>query len=108
MYVRAVVAGTSDLSSYISQHSSPFYNSFHMVALKPLNPEETQELIRGPVAALGYTYAPNIVNRIIALSGGLPYLCQALCYEAFSYTLKSRKSIIDEDVLVVAERKITS
>ena len=107
MDVRVVVAGTNDLSGYIAQRSSPFYNHFREVTLKPLTSEETRELVLKPVSVLGYTYTPKIVDRIIALSGGLPYLCQGLCYEAFSYARRSQNSIIDETALAAAEKKIT-
>jgi Cdc6-like AAA superfamily ATPase len=104
--VRAVVAGTSDLSGYIAQRSSPFYNHFHEVSLKPLTHEETQKLITEPASALNYTYNSKIVDRICALSGGQPYLCQGLCYQAFSYALKNQQREIDEDALTAAEGKI--
>lgn len=105
--VRTVVAGTNDLAGYIAQRSSPFYNHFHEVALKPLTLSETRELIVRPASILGYTYASGIIERIITLSGGQPYFCQGLCYEAFNAALRSQKNIIDRKALAKAERKIT-
>lgn len=102
----AVVSSTNDLLTYISQSSSPFFNHFRIVRLKPLSPTETQNLIRIPVDTLGYTYAPSVVERIVNLSGGHPYYCQALCYEAFEHAIKSKHNIIEESDMAFAEKKI--
>ena len=99
--LRAVIAGSNALLYYVSQHSSPFFNHFKPVRLKPLTRDQTQELITRPAASLGYSYSPSAIERIIELSGGQPYYCQALCYEAFANALKNnRLQITDEDVNV--------
>ncbi|MHC5914813.1 MAG: pentapeptide repeat-containing protein [Nostoc sp.] len=109
--LRAVVAGTTDLSSYISQHSSPFFNHFRFVRLKPLTPEETRNLIIEPALAAGYSYDEKAIKRIMALSGGLPYYCQALCSESLNITEFGKESqlqnkFITEDYVAQAEDKI--
>jgi AAA+ ATPase superfamily predicted ATPase len=106
-YLRAVVAGTSDLSRYISQHTSPFFNHFRLVRLKPLSITETKDLIIKPAASLGYNYAELAVQEIVDLSGGQPYYCQALCYEAFQHALARNSITVDKIDVAKAETKIT-
>lgn len=101
--LRAVVAGTSDLSAYVSQQSSPFFNHFRFVPLKPFTSAEIRELITKPASILGYSYSPSAVKRIVSLSGGQPFYCQALCYEAFGNALKAGRYLIDDQDVQVAE-----
>jgi WD40 repeat protein len=105
--LRAVVAGTSDLSAYVSQQSSPFFNHFRFVPLKPFTSDEIRELITKPASILGYSYSPSAVKRIMSLSGGQPFYCQALCYEAFGNALKAGRYLIgDQDVQVAEYRRV--
>lgn len=106
--LRAVVAGTTDLSTYISQRSSPFFNHFRFVHLKPLTFAETCDLITKPASTLGYSYSEDAIRRIIALSGGQPYYCQALCYESFECALQADCRSIGIQHVFDAETKITS
>ncbi len=104
--LRAVMAGTSDLSTYISQRSSPFFNHFRFEPLKPLTQQETEALIVKPAAALEYTYMPSAINRLIDLSGRQLYYCQALCYEAFDYAVQAKRNNISDEDVAAAEKKI--
>ncbi|MGB0383908.1 MAG: ATP-binding protein [Ardenticatenaceae bacterium] len=106
--LRAVVAGTSDLSTYISQRSSPFFNHFRLVRLKPLTVPETRQLITKPVAGLAYCYSQDAIERIITLSGGHPYYCQALCYEAFNEALQNERHLISTQDVAAAKRKVVA
>jgi len=105
--LRAVVAGTTDLSTYVSQRSSPFFNHFRFEPLKPFTVQETRELITKPASALGYEYTQAAVDRISNLSGGQPYYCQALCYEAFESASQDKRTLINETDAAAAEKKIT-
>jgi Cdc6-like AAA superfamily ATPase len=104
--LRAVVAGTGDLSTYMLQHSSPFFNHFRFIHLKPLSSEETRELIVKPAEMLGVTFSPNAIERISSFSGCQPYYCQALCYEAFAHAQRLNSRLIGDAEVDVAERKI--
>lgn len=104
--LRAVVAATTDLSTYISQHSSPFYNHFRFVPLKPLSIKETEELIVKPASMLGYSYPDSTIKKITRLSGGQPYYAQAICYEAFENAVQAQRNYISEDDVHIAEQKI--
>ncbi len=104
--LRAVVAGTGDLSTYMLQNSSPFFNHFRFVHLKPLSLEETHELIVKPAELLGMSFSPNAIERISSFSGCQPYYCQALCYEAFAHAQKLNNKLIGDIEVDVAEQKI--
>ncbi|MEW5872855.1 MAG: pentapeptide repeat-containing protein [Chloroflexota bacterium] len=105
--LRAVVAGTSDLSTYVSQRSSPFFNHFRFIPIQPFTSDEIRELITKPASILGYSYSPSAVERIMSLSGGQPFYCQALCYEAFGSALKDGRYLIrDQDVEVAEKRRV--
>ncbi len=105
--LRAVVAGTYSLSRYISQSNSPFFNHFRFVPLKPFSKEEIRDLIVKPASFLGYTYLSEAITRIIELSGGYPYYCQAICYEAFGNALKEGRPLIKIEDVNLAEEKRT-
>ncbi len=104
--LRAVVAATTDLSTYISQHSSPFYNHFRFVPLKPLSVKETEELIVKPASMLSYSYEPIAIEKITRLSGGQPYYAQAICYEAFENAAHNQRTYISNEDIYIAEQKI--
>ncbi len=106
--LRAVVAGSGDLSTYMLQHSSPFFNHFRFVHLKPLSREETRELIVKPAEMLGVTFLPDAIERISSFSGCQPYYCQALCYEAFAYAQQLDTKLIDNTEVELAEQKISN
>ncbi len=104
--VRAVVAGTTDLSTYVSQRSSPFFNHFRFVYLKPLGESETRDLIAKPAESLGYTYEAAAIERIAKACGGHPYYCQRICYEAFLQSIKAKHPIITNAQAESAVRKV--
>lgn len=105
-YLRAVVAGTTELSTYVSKRSSPFFNHFKHSQLKPFDDKETRDLIIEPAARLGYKYTEKAIQQIINLSGGQPYYCQAICYESFNNALEFKRQEITEDDVSVAKKKI--
>ena len=104
--LRAVVTGTGDLSTYMLQHSSPFFNHFRFLHLKPLSREETRELIVKPAEMLGVVFSPSAIGRISSFSGCQPYYCQALCYEAFAHAQRLDSGCVGDAEVDLAERKI--
>jgi hypothetical protein len=104
----AVVAGTSILSSYGAKYNSPFLNIFHRITLKMLTLEETRKLVTEPASFLGYSYSDDAINCIINLSGGQPYCCQALCYEAFEYAIKEERRSIEINHIKLAQEKVVN
>ena len=104
--VRAVVAGTHDLWTYVSGHSSPFFNHFRPVLLEPLSIEDTQLLILTPAAMLGYAFSKQAVDIINNLSGGQPYYCQAICFHAFASAQKAARKQIDIQDVEYAEQEV--
>lgn len=106
--LRAILAATNDLATHMSTHSSPLFNHFRNVPLKPLSIEETKLLINNPAEMLDYSYIDSAVAKIVSLSGGQPYYCQALCYEAFNQALQSNRSLISDDDVLHAEEMVIS
>jgi hypothetical protein len=104
--LRVVVAGTTDLSTYIAQRSSPFFNHFRFVPLKPLSDNETRDLIMTPAGSFHYTYDTNAVEQIAEACGGQPYYCQRICYEAFNLALTAQSKHITFDDAAAAVRKV--
>ena len=94
--LRAVFAGTSVMRTYVAQSSSPFFNHFRFVSLRPLSSTETEELITEPAKTLGYFYDQEAIDDILLACGGHPYYCQRICYEAFDLALKQGQTVIDE------------
>jgi|GEM_PF-1728763 len=105
-YLRAVVAATSDLSAYVSQRSSPFFNHFRFVKLRLFSDEEIRTLIVETAKRFGYEYTEPAIQQIMQLSGGQPYYCQALCYESFSHAIADHREQITAADVQVAEQKI--
>jgi hypothetical protein len=106
--IRAVVAGTTDLSTYVSQRSSPFFNHFRFVSLKPLSAGETRELITKPAGSLNYTYDPAAIERIMRACRGHPYYCQYICYETFALAVDLERSLIGFSQAEAAVKKVIS
>lgn len=104
--MRVVVAGTTDLSIYVSQRSSPFFNHFRFVPLKPLSESETQALITEPAAQMHYSYEPPAIAQIYQMSGGHPYYCQRLCYEAFTLAVQAPEKQITRAHTEAAVQKV--
>ena len=102
----AILAATTELAAYMSKRSSPLFNHFRKVPLKPLSLAETEKLIREPAKTLEYAYSDSAVQRIVSLSGGQPYYCQALCYEAFSQAIETDRTMIDIEDVSIAEEKV--
>jgi len=106
--VRVVVAGTTDLSAYVSERSSPFFNHFRFVPLTPLSAEETADLIVRPAKALAYEYEEVAVARIAEACGGHPYYCQRICYEAFTLAVDTHQPNVRLPQAEAAVRKVVS
>jgi len=104
--LRAIVAATTELSTYVSQRSSPFFNHFRFLRLRPLSTEETRDLIIKPAQQLEYQYEEKAIEHIINSSGRQPYYCQALCYESFSNALELKHKEITLEDTCLAENKI--
>jgi hypothetical protein len=90
----------------MSQRSSPFFNHFRFVPLKPLSEPETYALITEPAAQMHYSYEPQALEQLYRASGGHPYYCQRLCYETFTLAVQAQEQQITTAYTEAADQKV--
>ena len=73
----AVVSGV-EIKKHWEREGSPWYNFFEEIEVKPFGPREAQELIERPIGGM-FKLDDGVVERIIALTAGKPYLIQKIC-----------------------------
>ncbi len=73
----AVVSGV-EIKKQWQREGSPWYNFFEEIEMKPFTPHEARQLIQRPIARI-FSLDDGVVDRIISLTGGRPYLIQKLC-----------------------------
>jgi hypothetical protein len=73
----AVVSGV-EIKKRWEREGSPWYNFFEEIEVRPFDEREAGELIRKPIEGI-FRADADVVERIIALTGGRPYLIQKLC-----------------------------
>lgn len=79
--------------------TSPLFNIFMRITLRPLTKDDTETLIREPSKHIGVSYEPAAISRIYELSGGVPYYAQALGAEIIDIVNEEKKNkVCLEDV----------
>ena len=73
----AVVSGV-EIKKQWEKEGSPWYNFFEEIEVKPFGPREAQELIERPIGGM-FKLGDGVVQRIISLTAGKPYLIQKIC-----------------------------
>jgi tetratricopeptide (TPR) repeat protein len=73
----AVVSGV-EIKKRWEREGSPWYNFFEEIEVRPFEEQEARELIRKPIEGI-FKADADVVERIIALTEGRPYLIQKLC-----------------------------
>ena len=73
----AVVSGV-EIKKRWEREGSPWYNFFEEIEVRPFDEQEARELIRKPIEGI-FRADADVVERIISLTGGRPYLIQKLC-----------------------------
>ena len=73
----AVVSGV-EIKKHWEREGSPWYNFFEEIEVKPFGPREAQELIERPIGSM-FKLDDGVVERIISLTAGKPYLIQKIC-----------------------------
>ena len=73
----AVVSGVGIRKQWDSE-SSPWYNFFEEIEVKPLTRQEAEKLIIRPISGM-FRLEAGVVDRIINLTDCKPYLIQKLC-----------------------------
>jgi tetratricopeptide (TPR) repeat protein len=73
----AVVSGV-EIKKHWEREGSPWYNFFEEIEVRPFEPHEARELIERPISRI-FKLDGGVVERIISLTAGKPYLIQRLC-----------------------------
>jgi tetratricopeptide (TPR) repeat protein len=73
----AVVSGV-EIKKRWEREGSPWYNFFEEIEVRPFDEQEARDLIRKPIEGI-FRADADVIERIIALTGGRPYLIQKLC-----------------------------
>lgn len=73
----AVVSGV-EIKKHWEGEGSPWYNFFEEIEVKPFERRDAEELIARPVRGI-FSLEKGVVDRIISLTDGKPYLIQKLC-----------------------------
>lgn len=73
----AVVSGV-EIKKRWEREGSPWYNFFEEIEVRPFDEREARDLIRKPIEGI-FRADADVVEYIISLTGGRPYLIQKLC-----------------------------
>jgi tetratricopeptide (TPR) repeat protein len=73
----AVVSGV-EIKKRWEREGSPWYNFFEEIEVRPFDEQDARDLIRKPIEGI-FRADADVVERIISLTGGRPYLIQKLC-----------------------------
>jgi hypothetical protein len=73
----AVVSGV-EIKKRWEREGSPWYNFFEEIEVRPFGEQDARDLIRKPIEGV-FRADADVVERIIALTGGRPYQIQKLC-----------------------------
>lgn len=89
--VTFMLAGRHRLDEVTAEYKNIVFNVAQHKEVTFLSHPEAERLIRDPVKPLAVTYDEQVVERILKLTGGHPYLIQQLCYACIDL-LNQRKS----------------
>jgi hypothetical protein len=100
----AVVSGV-EIKKRWEREGSPWYNFFEEIEVRPFDEQDATDLIRKPIEGI-FKADADVVQRIISLTGGRPYLIQKLCVALVTrlHEQRRRKMTI-ADVDAVADAK---
>ena len=110
-WLTLVFGGLHTLDEMSRDYQQPFYGSYENISVSYLAPKDAWRLITNPTDDFVLNYEPAAVERIIAETGGQPYLVQQICRDAldhlnhdlFDSELKREVCITLADVAAVLE-----
>ena len=76
-HLTAVVSGVQ-IQKHWELEGSPWYNFFEEIEVTPFNREYAAELVTRPLRGM-FKLDTGVVERIVELTGGRPYLIQKIC-----------------------------
>jgi ligand-binding sensor domain-containing protein len=102
-WVRTVMSGFR-LDITASQGGSPPFNYLLPLTMPPFTNEEARRLIVTPVRGF-YAYEPEVVQRIIELSAGRPFVIQTVCWRLIEQVLGARRRTVTKADLDMIEQR---
>jgi AAA+ ATPase superfamily predicted ATPase len=84
-WITVVFGGLHTLDEMSRDYAQPFYGSYQNIVVSYLAPEDAYHLITNPTPDFTVNYEPAAVERIIAATGGQPYLVQLVCRDALDH-----------------------
>jgi len=97
----AVVSGV-EIKKQWEREGSPWYNFFEEIEVRPFGPRESRELIERPIGKI-FKLDGGVVERIISLTAGKPYLIQKICISLVTRLHEQRRrriTIADVEAVV--------
>ena len=95
-----VVSGVK-IKKHWEGEGSPWYNFFEEIEVERIRPEDARELIERPIRGV-FKLEDGLVDRIISLTDGKPYLIQKLCIALINRLHEqNRRTITHQDVEAV-------
>jgi tetratricopeptide (TPR) repeat protein len=93
-----VIVGANQLLEKVGDYHAPLFNLMYPIQVNFLSSEESEALIRNPVAGV-VDYDPAAVDELIRVSNGHPLLLQTLCFDLMRHLwAEGRDSITLLDV----------
>ncbi|MBD3343269.1 MAG: hypothetical protein GF353_29505 [Candidatus Lokiarchaeota archaeon] len=113
---RIVITCSSNFMDYVSNTNilqttsepSPLENVFIIKYLPPLSEEDIEFLIRKPADYYNFSYDDNAVDMIKIWSGGHPFYCQKICFNAFNLARRNHHKIIREIHILKSVNEVLS
>jgi tetratricopeptide (TPR) repeat protein len=95
-----VVSGV-EIKKHWEGEGSPWYNFFEEVEVKPFERKDAEELVERPVRGI-FTLEKGVLDHIIELTEGRPYLIQKLCVSLINRLHEdNRRTVTLDDVEAV-------
>jgi hypothetical protein len=84
-WLALVFGGLHTLDEMSRDYQQPFYGSYENICVSYLAPQDAWRLIANPTEDFVLNYEPDAIDRIIAETGGQPYLVQQICRDALDH-----------------------
>jgi len=103
----AVMAGTYIRKNW-NRESSPWYNFFEEIEIKPLDAAAVTALIKTPVKGI-FIFEEKAIESILEYSQGYPYLVQKFCVYAINRIIEERRrNVTQEDIEFIQNELLNS
>jgi len=84
-WLALVFGGLHTLDEMSRDYQQPFYGSYENIPVSYLSRQAAWRLITNPTEGFGLNYEPEAIERVIAETGGQPYLLQQICRDVLDH-----------------------